>query len=101
MTPDQMYQTREPAWRHLTALLDKASGDASRLSPDDVVSLGDLYRSATSDLAIAQRDYPNHRVTSYLNQLVARAHAIVYRGRAIGLKTNMALCNDGVPTPVS
>ena len=97
MTPDQLYQAREAEWRRLTALLDKASGDASRLSPDDVVALGDLYRSATSDLAVAQRDYPNHRVTAYLNQLVAKAHAIVYRGEPLGLRRIWHFITVGYP----
>jgi hypothetical protein len=37
------------------------------------------YRQATSDLAMAQRDFPRHQVTGYLNQLVGRAHAVIYR----------------------
>ena len=37
-----------------------------------------LYRQATSDLALARRDYPRDRVTSYLNRLVSQAYATVY-----------------------
>ncbi|MCB0008399.1 MAG: stage II sporulation protein M [Anaerolineales bacterium] len=97
MTPEQLYQNRQADWQRLTGLLDRAAGDASRLSPADVTALGDLYRSATSDLALAQRDYPNHRVTIYLNQLVARAHAIVYRGEPLGLGRIWRFVRQGYP----
>ena len=53
------------------------------LTPNDLADLGRLYRVATSDLAIAQRDYPGQRVTVYLNGLVARAHAVVYRSEPL------------------
>ena len=43
------------------------------------MELGQLYRAATSDLAVAQRDYADHDVAVFLNQLVARSHATVYR----------------------
>jgi uncharacterized membrane protein SpoIIM required for sporulation len=37
-------------------------------------------------LALAQRDFPRHRVTQFLNQLVARAHAAVYRGEPLAFR---------------
>lgn len=51
----------------------------------EILQLGELYRAATSDLAIARRDFPHDRVTLYLNGLVARAHPLVYQERGIGL----------------
>ena len=45
-----------------------------------------LYRATTSDLALAQRDFPRSEVTLYLNQLVARAHALVYRSEPLAVK---------------
>jgi uncharacterized membrane protein SpoIIM required for sporulation len=41
-----------------------------------------LYRTATSDLAVARRDFPEHAVAQYLNGLVGRAYAAVYQRRA-------------------
>jgi uncharacterized membrane protein SpoIIM required for sporulation len=52
------------------------------MSGADLLRLGDLYLSATSDLALARRDYPGAQVTDYLNDLVARAHPVVYRERS-------------------
>jgi uncharacterized membrane protein SpoIIM required for sporulation len=44
-----------------------------------VLSLAALYRRSTADLARAQRDWPDEPVTRYLNGLVARGHAALYR----------------------
>ena len=49
-----------------------------RLAPDDVLELGRLYRGASSDLAVARRDFPLDAATERLNDLVAAAHALVY-----------------------
>ena len=52
-------------------------------SSSDVEQLGQLYRIASSDLALAQRDFPKHAVTTYLNQLVAHGHAVIYRSEPL------------------
>jgi uncharacterized membrane protein SpoIIM required for sporulation len=49
------------------------------LSADELHELGALYRQTTSDLAVARRDYSQHRVTDFLNGLVGRAHGEIYR----------------------
>jgi uncharacterized membrane protein SpoIIM required for sporulation len=49
------------------------------LLPTEVLSLAALYRRATADLARANRDWPTEPIAGYLNGLVARGHAAVYR----------------------
>lgn len=44
-----------------------------------MLTLAALYRRATADLARAQRDWPGEPVQRYLNGLVARGHAAMYR----------------------
>jgi uncharacterized membrane protein SpoIIM required for sporulation len=84
MLAEEFIAAKKPAWERLTALLDRSRlGGLAALSAEELAELGRLYRSATSDLAITRRDFPNHRVTDYLNSLVARAHAAVYQGRGI------------------
>src|SRR4029077_9367507 len=56
----------------------RARGRVARLSADEVLELGRLYRATTSDLAIARRDFPRDVATERLNDLVAAAHALVY-----------------------
>lgn len=89
MLAEDFIAAKRPNWERLSALLDRSQlGGLSTLSADELNSLGQLYRSATSDLAVARRDYPTHRVAEYLNGLVARAHGAVYQrplGRRRGL----------------
>ncbi|MEZ4733852.1 MAG: stage II sporulation protein M [Caldilineaceae bacterium] len=79
MNLDTFLAERRPSWQQLEALLAQTKTNIRRLSPQELANLGRLYRSATSDLALAQRDFPNQRVTHYLNGLVSRAHAQIYQ----------------------
>src|SRR5512138_2686463 len=86
MRVDEFYQSRKGDWETLSHLLDQCQQDMHRLSEAQVRDLARLYRATTSDLALAQRDFPRNEVTLYLNQLVARAHAVVYRSEPLALK---------------
>ncbi|MFO7632266.1 MAG: stage II sporulation protein M [Caldilinea sp.] len=76
-------QQRRASWQRIEALLQQARTDPRNLSAPELNELGLLYRSITSDLALAQRDFPNQQVTRYLNQLVGRAHGLIYRGEPL------------------
>ena len=89
MLAEEFITSKKSNWERLSALLNKSqlSGLAA-LSAEELIELGRLYRSATSDLAVARRDFAGHRVVEYLNSLVARAHGAIYqspatRGRGI------------------
>ncbi len=83
MLTEDFIAAKKPNWERLTAILDRSQlGGLASLSAEELSELGRLYRSATSDLAVARRDFAGHRVIDYLNGLVARAHAAVYQGRA-------------------
>lgn len=69
----------------------------SKLTEAQVRDTARLYRAVTSDLALAQRDFPRSEITAYLNQLVARAHAIVYRGEPLALKRMWEFATKGFP----
>lgn len=97
MPPDQFIQARQSQWKDLATLLDRCQANAKGLSTEDIHRLGSLYRAATSDLAVAQRDFPAQRVTLYLNQLVARAHATLYRSEPLSLKRLWHFVSVGFP----
>ena len=86
MRVDEFYQSRKGDWETLSKLLDQCQKDMRGLSEAQVQAMARLYRATTSDLALAQRDFPRNEVTLYLNQLVARAHAVVYRSEPLALK---------------
>ena len=80
MHADEFVRRRRPEWERLEGLLGRAGGSRlGGLRPGEVLTLATLYRRATADLARAQRDWPTEPVAAYLNGLVARGHAAVYR----------------------
>ena len=97
MHPEEFYQSRKSDWEQLNRALVASERNIKRLSPQDVEALGRLYRAATSDLALAQRDFPRHQITQYLNRLVARAHAVVYRGEALAFNRLLDFGLRGFP----
>ncbi len=97
MRPNTFYESRQADWKQLTHLLDRCQSEIQRLSPEELDTLGRLYRVATSDLALAQRDFPTHKVTLYLNQLVARAHATIYRGEPLAYNRLLQFITSGYP----
>jgi uncharacterized membrane protein SpoIIM required for sporulation len=78
ITVDRFVEDRRARWARLGNLIFEANGRVERLAPDDVLELGRLYRSASSDLAVARRDFALDAATERLNDLVAAAHALVY-----------------------
>jgi uncharacterized membrane protein SpoIIM required for sporulation len=72
---NEFIRQREQDWQRLESLIAQRQGRTAR----DVRELGQLYRAVASDLALARRDYPNQRVTSFLNGLLTRAHSFIYQ----------------------
>ena len=83
MNLDTFLHQRKPAWERLDTLLKRTQKNVRSLSARDLEELGRLYQATTSDLALAQRDFPSQRVTVYLNGLVGRAHAHIYQGEPL------------------
>jgi len=83
MTQRTFVERRSAAWTQLEELLARAGRRGiRRLTPDGVEAIGRLYRAVTSDLAYAQAQTYDARLTDYLNRLAARAHAYVYGAAA-------------------
>src|SRR5919109_2374126 len=97
MRVDEFYQSRKNDWETLSRLLDQSQKDMRGLSELQVRDLARLYRAATSDLALAKRDFPRNEITVYLNQLVARAHAVVYRSEPLALSRLRRFATTGFP----
>ena len=83
MNLELFLQQRRDSWQRLERLLGQTNNRDNRMKSADLEEFGRLYRSATADLALAQRDFPGQTVTGYLNQLVASAHAELYQGEPL------------------
>lgn len=83
---NQFLARREGGWRRLEMLLERVeAGGLAQLSSAEVREFGALYRRASSDLVTARAKTANAEVLQYLNDLVARAYAQVYRSRRFRL----------------
>jgi uncharacterized membrane protein SpoIIM required for sporulation len=71
---------REASWHELDLLIRRVSDRGRRGGKfSEVLRLGELYRSACTDLMLAEdHDLPRETV-AYLHSLVGRAHNVVYR----------------------
>jgi len=75
-------EKRKSQWQRLEQLLDRSGRRGVKaLAHDELQELGLLYRQTASDLATVREDITSRSLTSYLNQLLARAHNLVYMGR--------------------
>ena len=70
---------RAPLWDELDALVARAGRDQRRLDADAVDLLALRYQQAAADLARLRVAQPGSPLLPRLNDLVARAHAVVYR----------------------
>lgn len=74
---------RKPYWDRLGAIIDKTGRRGlSVLAYAELSELGLLYRQIAADLASVREDPSSQRWAAYLNQLLARAHNIIYMGRS-------------------
>src|SRR5947208_7257781 len=75
--------SRQPHWAELERLLVRSEGNGLRsFNADLIEALARAYRQVVSDLALAQRDFPEDQLTFWLNGLAARAHMRLYRAPA-------------------
>jgi uncharacterized membrane protein SpoIIM required for sporulation len=73
---------RKPQWQRLEQLVERSGRrGVSALSHDELQDLGLLYRQTASDLATVREDITSRPLASYLNQLLARAHNLIYMGK--------------------
>ncbi len=83
MLAEDFIQAKRSSWDELQKLLGRVQNRRlAALSAEELTRLGRLYRQATSDLAVARRDFPKHNVVVFLNTLVGRAHGEIYRNEA-------------------
>ena len=82
MISTRWLEKRKPHWQRLEQLVDRSGRrGVAALNHDELQELGLLYRQTASDLATVREDITSRPFTSYLNQLLARAHNLIYMGR--------------------
>ncbi len=85
---ENFIEKRKANWKRLEEMIDQAgtARGLRRLSRGEVRELGRSYRRAASDLAIARVESRDQRLVNYLNNLVVRAHGLIYRNESKGAR---------------
>jgi uncharacterized membrane protein SpoIIM required for sporulation len=82
MISSRWVEKRRPHWNRLEQLVNLSGrSGVSALSPTDIQELALLYRQIAADLASVREDSTSTNLAHYLNQLLGRAHNIIYMGR--------------------
>jgi len=82
MISTRWLQKRKPHWTKLEDLLNLTNRQGLKaLSRYDLQELSLLYRQAAADLAAIRQDPASVHFSRYLNQLLSRAHNIIYSGQ--------------------
>src|SRR5215510_10094572 len=76
-------------WKRLEELIGQARSvrGLRRLSRDELRELMSSYRRASADLATAREESRDQRLINYLNNLVIRAHGMIYRAESKGARS--------------
>lgn len=79
MISTRWLEKRKPYWNRLEHLLDQSARRGFRsLGRSELQEVGLLYRQIAADLASLREDPGSVTFSRYLNQLMARAHNIIY-----------------------
>ncbi|MCU0239380.1 MAG: hypothetical protein MUC29_08055, partial [Pyrinomonadaceae bacterium] len=82
----KLLDEKKSNWQRLEDLLNLADSSAlGTLTKEEVRELGQLYRRASSDLAIARAETRDPKLLNYLNSLVIRGHGKLYRAESQGV----------------
>jgi uncharacterized membrane protein SpoIIM required for sporulation len=95
---NQWIARRRPHWDRLASLL--AQSDASglgQLSRAELQEMALLYRQVAADLSVLRQDSTARTYAVHVNQLLARAHHIIYSGRKTNLRTLFLFLRDEYP----
>jgi uncharacterized membrane protein SpoIIM required for sporulation len=81
MTLEHFLQERAGVWKELDELVRTAGRSPQRIGGEGILRLGELYRGAAADLALARQRWPKDPVVARLEDLVGRARHLVYAAK--------------------
>src|SRR5664279_2447433 len=89
---------RRPHWDRLASLLARSDqGGLGKLSRAELQELALLYRQVAADLSVLRQDSTSRTYAAHVNELLARAHHIIYSGRKTNLLTVFRYLRDEYP----
>ena len=95
---NQWILKRRPHWDRLSSLLSQSdAGGLGQLTRAELREMALLYRQVAADLSVLRQDSTARSYAVHVNQLLARAHHIIYSGRKTNLLTLFRFMKDEYP----
>jgi len=95
---NQWILKRRPHWDRLSSLLAQSdSSGLDQLSRAELQEMALLYRQVAADLSVLRQDSTSRTYAQHVNQLLARAHHIIYSGQKTTLLTLVRFLRDEYP----
>lgn len=95
---NQWLRKRRPHWERLAALLAQSDQTGlSQLSRTELQEMALLYRQVAADISVLRQDPTARTYAEHVNQLLARAHHIMYSRRKTSLATLFRFLRDDYP----
>ena len=95
---NQWILKRRPHWDRLALLLAQSdSSGLGQLSRAELQEMALLYRQVAADLSVLRQDSTSRTYALHVNQLLARAHHIIYSSRKTNLLTLFRFLKDEYP----
>ena len=85
---NEFIRRNRPTWKQAERLLDRVESEGlESLLERDVLKFGEIYREVSDHLVRARTEFSNPDTIEYLNALVGRGYAVIYRGKRHRLKS--------------
>ncbi len=95
---NQWIRKRRPHWDRLASLLAQSDQvGLGQLSRAELQELALLYRQVAADLSVLRQDATARTYSDHVNQLLARAHHIIYSRRKTSWATLFRFMRDEYP----
>lgn len=92
------FETRKPHWDRLQSLVEQCGNRGiTNLNRTELREFGLLYRQVAADLSILRQDRTGAHYARYLNQLLGRAHSIIYTGKKTSFRTLLSFFTEEWP----
>jgi len=91
-------EKRKPYWTRMESIVDlSAKKGIAALPYRELQELALLYRQLAADLAKVREDRSSRRLSDYLNQLLARAHNLIYMGQRASPRGILTFYGQTIP----
>lgn len=95
---NEFIRRHRSTWKEAERLLDRVEAEGlEALSEKEVLTFGEHYREVSDHLVRARTELSNPETIEYLNALVGRGYAVIYRGRRHRLQSMYRFLRSGFP----